>query len=88
MEWLLIDDGLASRKRRHTILDPSYHYIGIGSCHHSVHDYVTVIVLAENVTSLVAPGTDGKYLRRNPVRQEGLFEMVVNKSAKNEKAYI
>jgi hypothetical protein len=47
-----------------------------------------VIVLAENVTSLVAPGTDGKYLRRNPVRQEGLFEMVVNKSAKNEKAYI
>lgn len=35
VEWLLIDDGLSSRKRRKTLLDPSFHYIGIASSLHS-----------------------------------------------------
>lgn len=46
VEWLLIDDGLASRKRRHTLLDPGFHYIGVGSYMHETYDVVTVIILA------------------------------------------
>ena len=34
LEWLLIDDGLVSRKRRNTLLDPIYKYVGVGSCFH------------------------------------------------------
>jgi uncharacterized protein YkwD len=52
VEWLLIDDGLSSRKRRLTLLNPVFNYIGIGCCLHKVHGFVTVIVLAEDVVSL------------------------------------
>lgn len=52
VEWLLIDDGLASRKRRNTLLNSQFQYIGIGTSLHSVHGVVTVIVLAEDVISL------------------------------------
>jgi uncharacterized protein YkwD len=52
VEWLLIDDGLASRKRRNTILNPVFKYIGIGTALHSVYGVVTVVVLAEEVVSL------------------------------------
>ena len=48
-EWLLIDDGLTSRKRRRTLLDPEFQYIGIGSYMHETHGVVTVIILAEDV---------------------------------------
>jgi uncharacterized protein YkwD len=34
LEELLIDDGLTSRKRRNTLLDPVYKYVGIGSSYH------------------------------------------------------
>lgn len=34
LEELLIDDGLASRKRRNTLMDPIYNYIGIASSYH------------------------------------------------------
>lgn len=34
IEWLLIDDGLISRKRRNTLLDPAFQYVGIGSYMH------------------------------------------------------
>jgi len=52
VEWLLMDDDLASRKRRLTLLDPKFNYIGIGSRLHKEHGIVTVIVLAEEATSL------------------------------------
>ncbi len=52
LEEFLIDDGLASRKRRNTIMDPIYNYIGIGSSYHSQYDTVTVIILAEDAVSL------------------------------------
>lgn len=52
LEWLLLDDGLASRKRRDTLLDPIYNFIGIGSCLHETQGFVTVIILAEDVISL------------------------------------
>jgi uncharacterized protein YkwD len=52
VEWLLIDDGLASRKRRNTILNPAFQCIGIGTSLHSTYGVVTVLVLAENVISL------------------------------------
>ena len=47
-----MDDGLASRKRRLTLLDPTFHYIGIGGCLHRDYGVVTVIVLAEDAISL------------------------------------
>jgi uncharacterized protein YkwD len=52
VQWLLIDDGLASRKRRRTLLDPAFRYIGIGTALHETYGVVTVIVLAEDVVSL------------------------------------
>ena len=52
IESILIDDGLGSRKRRSTVLDPIYQYIGIGTALHSVYGSVTVIVLAEDMVSL------------------------------------
>lgn len=52
VEWLLIDDGLASRKRRNILLNPQFQYIGIGTSLHNVHGVITVIVLAEDVISL------------------------------------
>lgn len=47
---MLVDDGLATRKRRRNLLDPSYHHIGIGVAPHSIYGYITVIILAEMVT--------------------------------------
>jgi hypothetical protein len=81
VEWLLIDDGLSSRKRRKTLLDPVFQYIGIGCCLHSTHEVITVIVLAEEVTSLVAPGKEGFYIRRQPLKQEEI-KKIVNKTVK------
>ena len=52
---MLTDDGLASRKRRNTVLNPVFRYVGIGTALHGVYGVVTVIVLAEEVISL---GTD------------------------------
>ena len=52
IEWLLIDDGLASRKRRNTLLDPDFRFVGIGTNFHRVHGFVTVIILAEDFNSL------------------------------------
>lgn len=45
--YFLIDDGLASRKRRRMLLDPVYKYIGVGHAAHSQYQTVTVILLAE-----------------------------------------
>ena len=45
--YFLIDDGLASRKRRRMLLDPVYKYIGVGQSVHSQYQTVTVILLAE-----------------------------------------
>ncbi len=52
IESILIDDGLGSRKRRSTIFDPIYQYIGIGTALHSTYGTVTVVVLAEDTASL------------------------------------
>jgi len=41
-----------SRKRRLTLLDPIYSFIGIGCSYHPTYGYVTVIVMAEDVISL------------------------------------
>lgn len=46
VSYFLIDDGLASRKRRRMLLDPEYKYIGVGSSNHAVYGTVTVILLA------------------------------------------
>lgn len=64
MECLLIDDGLTSRKRRKTLLDPIYNYVGIGTSYHEKYGTVTVIILAEDVISLVMPGDEGNYFKR------------------------
>lgn len=56
LECLLIDDGLASRKRRKTLLDPIYNYVGIGTSYHEKYGTVTVVILAEDIISLVMPG--------------------------------
>ena len=47
--YFLIDDGLASRKRRRMLLDRDYRYIGVGMSSHSTHSAITVIILAESV---------------------------------------
>lgn len=52
VQWLLIDDGLASRKRRRTLLDPAFQYIGIGTALHEAYGVVTVVIVAEDVVSL------------------------------------
>ena len=52
IESILIDDGLGSRKRRGTILDPIYQYVGIGTALHSQFGTVVVVTMAEDVSSL------------------------------------
>lgn len=52
----MIDDGLVSRKRRKTLLDPIYNYVGIGTSFHEKYGTVSVLILAEDVISLVSPG--------------------------------
>ena len=62
IESILIDDGLGSRKRRATLLDPVYQYAGVGTALHSQFGVVVVIVLAEDVVSL------GKVVMRKLLR--------------------
>jgi uncharacterized protein YkwD len=45
----MIDDGLASRKRRRLLLDPAFKYIGVGIANHVFYRNITVILLAENI---------------------------------------
>jgi uncharacterized protein YkwD len=45
--YFLIDDGLASRKRRRMLIDPVYRYVGIGQAVHTQYQYITVILMAE-----------------------------------------
>ena len=52
LEELLIDDGLISRKRRNTLLDPIFNYIGVGTSYHEKTGACTVIILAEDIISL------------------------------------
>jgi uncharacterized protein YkwD len=47
--YFLIDDGLASRKRRRMLLDPTFKYIGIGTAKHINYGTITVILLAERI---------------------------------------
>ena len=47
--YFLLDDGLASRKRRRMLLDSNYKYIGVGSAMHKTQSAITVILLAEKV---------------------------------------
>ena len=47
-----MDDGLATRKRRRMLLDPSYRYIGFGSAPHTLYGTINVILLAQKVTPL------------------------------------
>lgn len=48
--YFLLDDGLASRKRRRMLLDPTFKYIGVGTANHSFCGTITVILLAENIS--------------------------------------
>ena len=52
--YFLLDDGLASRKRRRMLLDPRYHFIGVGTAKHKDYDHIHVILLAEEVIDLRA----------------------------------
>ena len=47
--FLLIDDGMATRKRRRMLLDEKYSFIGVGTAYHRTHDIITVVLLAESV---------------------------------------
>ena len=49
---LIVDDGLATRRRRRTLLDEKYRYIGIATAKHSIYGYATVILLAEQIQEL------------------------------------
>lgn len=46
---MLVDDGLATRKRRRNLLDPDYNFIGVGVAPHSQFGYITVMILAHEV---------------------------------------
>ena len=70
------------------MLDPTFQYIGIATCLHETQEVVTVILLAEDVTSLVAPGNDGRYIKRQPLKQEHLSTIVTMSMKKNEKSAI
>lgn len=48
--YFLIDDGLATRKRRRMLLDEGYGFIGVGTAYHRFHDIITVILLADHVS--------------------------------------
>ena len=80
---MLIDDGLASRKRRSTLLNPEFRYVGIGSYMHEIHGVVTVIILAEDVQSLVAPGKDGFFMKREPIKPDIINKMIVQTAKQN-----
>lgn len=45
--YFMLDDGLATRKRRRMLLDPKFRYIGVGSASHKQHEAITVIILTE-----------------------------------------
>ena len=47
--YFMLDDGLASRKRRRMLLDPKYRYIGVGNASHRQHETIMVILLTEQV---------------------------------------
>lgn len=50
--YFLIDDGLATRKRRRMLLDERYSFIGVGTAYHRAHDIITVILLADQISEL------------------------------------
>lgn len=50
--YFMLDDGLATRKRRRMLLDRGYKYIGIGNSYHKLHETIVVILLAEQVSEL------------------------------------
>lgn len=50
--YFLIDDGLASRKRRRMLLDPKYKFIGVGMSHHKEYQTICVLILAEEIVEL------------------------------------
>ena len=52
--YFLIDDGLATRKRRRMLLDSRYRFVGIGCANHKQYESIVVILLAEEVTELRA----------------------------------
>jgi hypothetical protein len=45
--YFLLDDGMASRKRRRMLLDPAYNHVGLGTAAHRLHGVITVVLLAE-----------------------------------------
>jgi len=51
LAYFLLDDGMVTRKRRKVLLNPDYRYIGIATAKHAVYGIITVILLAENITS-------------------------------------
>jgi hypothetical protein len=64
VEWLLIDDGLSSRKL--ILLKPTFNYPGIWFFPHKFHGFVTVIVLAEGMGilgKLLALGSERHYIK-------------------------
>ena len=52
---------------------------------HETHGVVTVIILAEDVESLVAPGKDGFFMKREPVKPDLINSMIVKTAKKNER---
>lgn len=52
--FFLIDDGLATRKRRRMLLDPRYRFIGVGTAEHRMYETIVVVLLAEDISELTA----------------------------------
>ena len=52
---------------------------------HEIHGVVTVIVLAEEVESLVAPGKDGYFMKRQPIKPDLINSMIVKTAKQNER---
>ena len=50
---------------------------------HETHGVVTVIILAEDVISLVAPGKDGFYKKREQAKPDRMGQMIVQTKRQN-----
>ena len=49
VSYFLVDDGLASRKRRKMLLNGIFNHVGIGVSNHSKYSSIVVILLCEEV---------------------------------------
>ena len=65
------------------MLDPIYNYVGIATSFHEKYGTVTVIILAEDVISLVTPGDEGNYFRRETIPQGKVYQFNIEEQKTN-----